>query len=79
MKKIKAAADEIYENFLDDCFGTQSRVYRENFIKEIEKNCKYLFKPEELRQKIIYQIEENPPPTERSRRDTERSIRKDLF
>ena len=22
MKKIKAAADEIYENFLDDCFGT---------------------------------------------------------
>ena len=49
MKKIKAAADEIYENFLDDCFGTQGRVYRENFIREVEKNCKYLFKPEELR------------------------------
>ena len=49
MKKIKAAADEIYENFLDDCFGTQSRVYRDKFIKEVEKNCQYLFKPEELR------------------------------
>ena len=74
-KKIKAAAAEIYENFLDDCFGNQSRVYRETFIEEVEKNCKYLFKPEELREKIIAQIEDAPPLTDRSRRVTEISRR----
>ena len=53
LAKIKELSEEIYQNLLDDIFGNQSRIYRENFLEEIRNNCKYLFKPEELREKIL--------------------------
>jgi hypothetical protein len=52
LKRVKELSDEIYKNFLDDCFGNASRVNREKFIEDISKKCKYLFIPELLRQKM---------------------------
>ena len=57
LPRVKELSDEIYQNFLDDCFGNQSRVFRDKFIEIIQKECKYLFNAEELRQKVIAQAE----------------------
>ena len=38
-ERVKEVSDEIYQAFLDDCFGNSSRTQREDFIREIETKC----------------------------------------
>ena len=38
-ERVKEVSDEIYQGFLDDCFGNSSRTQREDFIRELETNC----------------------------------------
>ena len=49
----------MHENFLDDAFGNASRMPRTEFLDMLEKNCKYLFSPAELRAKVLEQFENN--------------------
>ena len=53
MSLIKDLSDEIYQNMLDDIFGNKSRVERNHFLDCMKSKCKYLFDPEQLREKII--------------------------
>lgn len=50
------ALDTIEEQFLDLIFDVQSRIKREEFIKEVTKNGVYLFKPAEIRKKMKEQM-----------------------
>ena len=41
LARVKEVSDEIYQAFLDDCFGNASRVKREDFITELEVELLY--------------------------------------
>mmetsp|Transcript_13870 Transcript_13870/g.10004 ORF Transcript_13870/g.10004 Transcript_13870/m.10004 type:complete len:145 (+) Transcript_13870:441-875(+) len=52
-KKWKEALGEIQDEFLDKIFDVESKVEREFFIKKVANEQNYIFKPNELRQKIL--------------------------
>ena len=45
--------EDMHEDFLEDAFGPASRIPRGEFLSLLEKNCTYLFSPEELRAKVL--------------------------
>ena len=49
---LKRAIEEIEEEFLDQVFDVQSRIKREEFIKEVSKKAAFLYKPAEIRRRI---------------------------
>ena len=57
LESYKDLLEEMHENFLDDAFGSASRMSRTEFLKMLEKNCKYLFTPVDLRKKVLEQFE----------------------
>lgn len=59
LDSYKELLDEMHENFLDDAFGNASRMPRSEFLEVLEKNCKYLFTPVDLRKKVVEQLENN--------------------
>ena len=57
LESYKDLLEEMHDNFLDDSFGDRSRMSRTEFLSMLEKNCKYLFTPGELRAKVLEQFE----------------------
>ena len=39
LDSYKDLLEELHENFLDDAFGNASRISRDDFLNQIEKNC----------------------------------------
>ncbi|CDW79357.1 UNKNOWN [Stylonychia lemnae] len=52
----KQVVETIQEQFLDTVFDIHSKIKREEFILTVSKKCQYLFKPQEIRKKIIQEF-----------------------